>query len=301
MSLAELQDAELNICMKASLAGYWEPSSIGEVLSNLFEQTFPFSKEEKKLIPLFGFNKPLGMSENTQQFPTCFVILELDTPGAWKQRIESGCRKTLALARAKFWLWYEEFKRNPALPYYWMYLTPSTSGLRFVLRTCRPVEHEAHYRQVVRQFLVILYRWTVGRVNPDYFDLRVNQGWFVPTFSEFFDHREAVFEIEPYREETAAVSLSNRLVSFTSSGVQTNNHLFQKAVRLTERKLTYRNGQRNNYVYHLACNCNRFGIAEGDAVAWIGFGVDLGEKEVKAAVRSAYKHHFSENGKFLIR
>lgn len=295
-----LPDINQHLYLKDSLKSSWKPSSEGEVLSNLLETTFPFDKETKQLIPLFGFDKLEGKRDNVQQFPTNFVILELDTPGNWKKQITEGCEKTRWVVQGQTWLWYWQFHYDESLPYYWIYLTPSTCGLRFVLKTNQPVINEAHYIQVVKAFLRLLYRRTNGRINPDYFDIRVNQAWFVPTFAEFFSRREAVFPIQPYQEDPPRKSVPRLAIPAKRSVPPTTaDEQFQLAIRFTERKFSYLHGQRNKYIHNLACNCNRFGLAESYTLQWILARYDLEERETISAVRSAYQHNTSEHGSFL--
>jgi hypothetical protein len=74
--------------------------------------------------------------------------------------------------------------------------------------------------------------------------------------------------------------------------------LFNQQVQFTNQKQAYLNGNRNNYIYCLASNCNRIGIAEMDTVSLIKQNFDLPQLEIKKAVESAYRHHIAEHKKF---
>jgi len=74
--------------------------------------------------------------------------------------------------------------------------------------------------------------------------------------------------------------------------------LFEDCIRFTEQKEQYHSGNRNNFLYLLACNCNRKGIPESIALDFISTNFDLSEPEVRASVKSAYNHHFNEFANF---
>lgn len=80
----------------------------------------------------------------------------------------------------------------------------------------------------------------------------------------------------------------------------TDNHLltFQQQIVFTNQKTKYEDGNRNNYVYMLASNCNRAGIPGEDTYMLCQHHFDLSEKEIKTTVESAYRHHSNEFAKY---
>ncbi len=82
----------------------------------------------------------------------------------------------------------------------------------------------------------------------------------------------------------------------------TNNSeaLYNHCIKFTEKKVQFVEGSRNVFVYQLANNLNRKGVALNEALGYIltDFGYD--EKEVTLAVNSAYgnSHEFGKNEKF---
>ena len=295
----ELQDIDQNICYKKTIKSAWQPSSASEVLSNRLPETVIFSAKEKLNIPVFGFNRRIGDTRNEQLFPTCFVVLELDVPDSWKKAIKEGDQQKFLWARAQAWLWYQQFNLDEALDYYWMYLTPSTCGLRFVLCTDQPVRNALHYEQVVIQFLRILYLKTNGKVNPDYFDILVHQAWFVPTFEHFFSEKRRISPILPFQEPIQSEKIRRKTVSISNFSPNSQETLIQKAIQFTERNFSYTEGQRNKFVHHFACNCNRFGLPQETVENWAIAQFDLEGREIFSAIFSAYRHNTAEFGKFL--
>ena len=304
INLEQLRDPEQNIFMKRRITGVWEGCSVAEVLANrIYPERIVLDQQDKSIMPVLGFNRKVGLRSNEQLFPTHFIVLELDTPAAWKAQIKAGDKKTLQCARAVAHVSFWEFHYHPDLPFYWLYLTPSTCGLRFVLRTNEPIIHEAHYRQEVLRYLRLLYRLTNGRVHMDYHDIRVHQAWFVPVFLEEFSAKEQDWIIEPYQEQLLAevpakvIQLGNE--PKWSLDVQADR--FRLAVVFTERSFSYTPGQRNNYIHHLACNCNRFGLPKDETIALLLAQYDLPEKEIRATVSSVYRNQQHEHGQFINR
>lgn len=66
--------------------------------------------------------------------------------------------------------------------------------------------------------------------------------------------------------------------------------LFKHCVSYTNRKLTYGEGNRNNYIFQLASNCNRRGLTDEQTVYYCCEEFDLPSDEIKITVKSAYKN-----------
>lgn len=69
-----------------------------------------------------------------------------------------------------------------------------------------------------------------------------------------------------------------------------------QAIHLTERKYSYENGNRNNFIYHLACNANRLAIPKDEIKASIINNYDLDEGEVENTIKGAYANNLLEHG-----
>ena len=74
--------------------------------------------------------------------------------------------------------------------------------------------------------------------------------------------------------------------------------LFNQQIQFTNQKASYTDGNRNNYIYLLASNCNRVGLSQSDTEILCTKHYDLPEREIKTAVNSAYSHHTQEHKKF---
>lgn len=73
---------------------------------------------------------------------------------------------------------------------------------------------------------------------------------------------------------------------------------FLHCLSLTEQKSTYTPGTRNNFIYLLANNCNRAGIPQQETHELIRTNFDLPDKEITAAIKSAFQKHSHEFAKF---
>lgn len=74
--------------------------------------------------------------------------------------------------------------------------------------------------------------------------------------------------------------------------------LFNQQIQFTDQKASYTDGNRNNYIYLLASNCNRVGLSQSDTEILCTHHFDLPQREIKSAVTSAYTHHTQEHKKF---
>jgi hypothetical protein len=74
--------------------------------------------------------------------------------------------------------------------------------------------------------------------------------------------------------------------------------VFGKCVDFTDRKSTYSEGNRNNYVHLLAYNCNRAGIPQNIAIGYILKDFDLDHEEATPTINSAYANNAADFAKF---
>jgi Protein of unknown function (DUF3987)/VirE N-terminal domain len=75
--------------------------------------------------------------------------------------------------------------------------------------------------------------------------------------------------------------------------------IFNQQVQFKNQKLSYENGNRNNYIYLLASNCNRVGLSKSDTEILCATHFDLSQREIQTAVNSAFTHHLQEHNSIL--
>lgn len=100
--------------------------------------------------------------------------------------------------------------------------------------------------------------------------------------------------------ENFKVRLADEIPIKAKEPPQSTDYLtvFEECIRFTEQKEQYIEGNRNNFIYLLASNCNRKGIPQEDALDMMYTNFDLDEKEIQASVKSAYQHHTQEFASF---
>lgn len=253
--------------IKKSIKSPWEPAKNSDLKSKLSERLTPFSSEEKLELPQFGFGMMKGVTKNKQLYPTKYIVAELDTPAPFKGRLNEN--EVFEKWSSTFRSVYREVLRDNDLPFWSMYLTPSMCGLRFIVRLKHQVNDEAEYKKSVSLFLHELGSYGA---NESYHDIKVNCGWFVPTFKKYFILRKKIFRNQIENEGNE----SKRLI--------------YKAIRLTEDVKVFENGNRNSFIYFLARNSNRLGIRKNVLLEYISqsdFAYDM--KEICTTVESAYK------------
>lgn len=102
--------------------------------------------------------------------------------------------------------------------------------------------------------------------------------------------------------ETFKVSLTDNSGGSQISTFRHENSFakhFAEAVKQTSVKTEYKEGQRNNFIYLLANNCNRLGIPERKTFDLIHESYDLPINEIEQTIRSAFTHHIEEHGQLI--
>jgi hypothetical protein len=80
---------------------------------------------------------------------------------------------------------------------------------------------------------------------------------------------------------------------------EAKKELFEKCVTFTQEIKDYKEGNRNNFIFQLACNCNRIGLPQVDCLAFTAAEFnDISTHEIKKCVESAYVNNASEFASF---
>lgn len=190
------------------------------------------------------------------------------------------------------------FQKAVAVPYtFCCFRSPSGCGLKILAEVTSPQEHHLFAYNSLAEYYQHELALAIDRSGKD-----ITRLCFVG------------YDPEAYRtisNEKFHVRLNGTLLApkadVKPAAIQTNHQpaeenqyslAFDMQVAFTNQKTEYGQFNRNNYIYLLACNCNRAGIPEQDTLALCLKNYDLKEKEVKASVNSAYGHHEDEFAKF---
>lgn len=165
-------------------------------------------------------------------------------------------------------------------PYtYACFISPGAEGLKIIVRTnATPETHKDTFGA-----LATFYE--------NYLNIFVDQsGKDIP--------RLCLFSFHPHTYLNEESELFNPQNLIQMEARKLNNDpaaLFQHCKRYTDKKKTYNEGNRNNYVHLLACNCNRRGLSEAETLYFICEEFYLPSEEIKATVASAYSNIAEHN------
>lgn len=166
--------------------------------------------------------------------------------------------------------------------------SPSGNGLKVFIQVDSLVQHhDLAYKQVQEY-----YEKQLG-INADPKCKDVTRLCFV-SFDEnaYYNPFATIFAIDIKVEE----KIINQPIQITSNNT---DDVFQYCVDFTNKITQFEKGNRNNYVYQLACNLNRKGVNQLDAEQFIlqNFHHE-NQKEFIKSIESAYRNQAHEFGKF---
>ncbi|WP_322969786.1 DUF3987 domain-containing protein [Faecalibacter sp. LW9] len=166
--------------------------------------------------------------------------------------------------------------------------SPSGNGLKVFIQVDSLLQHhDLAYKQVQEY-----YERQLG-INADPKCKDVTRLCFV-SFDEdaYYNPLATIFAVDTKVEEKVV----NQSVQMTSNNT---DDVFQYCVEFTNKIIQFEKGNRNNYVYQLACNLNRKGVNQLDAEQFIlqNFHHE-NQKEFIKSIESAYRNQAHEFGKF---
>lgn len=164
------------------------------------------------------------------------------------------------------------------------FASPSNNGLKIIVGIdTNEIEHATAYKQVSEFYAGIL------KVEFDPKNKDITRLCFVSydpaTFINPYFENFQVQEVLPLNEKVEIKPIDNDF-----------NEVFKSCISFTNQKEQYVEGNRNNYIYLLASNCNRKGIPVEIAKEFILNEFDLVKDEIEASIKSAYIHHNQEFG-----
>ena len=181
------------------------------------------------------------------------------------------------------------------------FISPSGAGLKIIVQVDSGKEHHAAAFQQVAEYYELSLLFGIDQSGKD-----VSRLCFMSYDPDCYINANAdVFHVdvtqaalpEPPKEKPQAVKSAAQ--NFSPVANDENNSLatFEQCIQFTNQKSTYSEGNRNNYIHLLACNCNRHGILEENAMTWILQNFDLDPNEIQATVHSVYSSNIAEFAK----
>lgn len=171
---------------------------------------------------------------------------------------------------------------------YACFTSPSGDGLKvFIKINTLETQHEPAYKQVQAYYEKEI------NIEADPKCKDITRLCFVSDDTNaFLNESASTFEIALQEQ----APLSEPLFEQAQNSVNT---VFDECVSFTNNILTYNNGNRNNYIYQLACNCNRRGIPHQEAENLITSNFHHeNQTEIRKSIESAFQNNAAEFGKF---
>jgi len=188
------------------------------------------------------------------------------------------------------------FQIFAAIPYTFLcFISPSGNGLKVFIEVNTGAEHhDTAYQQVMKY-----YEDATG-LKADVKCKDITRLCFVShdpqLYKNIYNEKFQVQDVTVEAKPVPVVAIQQPKEESTAADEYLL--LFQQQVLFTNQKTEYANGNRNNYIYQLASNCNRAGMPQSDTEILCSQHFDLPEREIKNSVSSAYKHHQPEFAKF---
>ena len=190
------------------------------------------------------------------------------------------------------------FKVISEIPYTFLcFISPSGNGLKVFIEVNTCLEHhDTAYLQVQKHYedatelkadpsCKDVTRLCFMSYHPEAYRTIQNEK-FIVTLPQIIQEQQTL--AMPALKQVEQAEPENLDVTF----------LFNQQIQFTNQKASYTDGNRNNYIYLLASNCNRVGISQPDTELLCTQHFDLPEREILEAVKSAYTHHAGEFAKF---
>lgn len=160
-------------------------------------------------------------------------------------------------------------------PYtYASFTSPSNEGIKII---CKTTATKETHKQVYDELKNYFEEWLNLFIDAS--------GSDIP--------RLCLFSYDPkaYINEASEIfNPQNILPMNKEKEIQDPQALFEHCKRYTDKKKTYTEGNRNNYIHLLANNCNRKGLTEAECVYFTSVEFDLDSSEVKPTVHSAFNN-----------
>lgn len=182
-----------------------------------------------------------------------------------------------------------------------MFTSPSGNGLKILVKVNSEQENHKEAFLKLQKYFEDLLNLPIDKSGKD-----ITRLCFVSYDTDLFLNENA--SIFPVTEQTEDCHTEHRQQvceqrngssrSVTDNQqLSTDNYLaiYEHCIRFTEKKESYINGNRNNFVHLLACNLNRKGVPLPAAMGYILSDYNYNAQEVMATVNSAYNNVSDHN------
>ena len=177
----------------------------------------------------------------------------------------------------------EILKENPFV--FAFFTSPSGNGLKIFIKVdSGKDEHKETFLKLQRYFEDIL-SLEIDKSGKD-----ITRLCFFSYDPELFVNEACTIFSTHSNQSQEQTTKTNKTSSSQLPDTINYDVLYTHCVQFTEKKESFIDGNRNNFVYQLANNLNRKGVPESVALGYILADYDYNSQEVMAAVRSAYSN-----------
>ena len=177
----------------------------------------------------------------------------------------------------------EKLKENPFV--FAFFTSPSGNGLKIFIKVdSGKDEHKETFLKLQRYFEDIL-SLEIDKSGKD-----ITRLCFFSYDPELFVNEACTIFSTHSNQSQEQTTKTNKTSSSQIPNTINYDVLYTHCVQFTEKKESFIDGNRNNFVYQLANNLNRKGVPESVALGYILADYDYNSQEVMAAVRSAYSN-----------
>lgn len=181
------------------------------------------------------------------------------------------------------------------------FISPSGNGLKIFVRVNSSQENHKEAFITLQKFYEEFLSLPIDKSGKD-----VTRLCFVSYDTDLYLNENATVypvisteDLSPYfnQEQEAEPEMPTIASNGFSTEKFSNDYLatYEHCVRFTEKKESYVNGNRNNFVHLLACNLNRKGVPLPMAMGYILSDYNYNLQEVTATVNSAYNNTHEHN------
>ena len=181
------------------------------------------------------------------------------------------------------------------------FTSPSGNGLKIFVRVNSSQENHKDAFLALQKYYEELLALPIDKSGKD-----VTRLCFVSFDTDLFLNENAsVFpiisteDLRPFIEQNSEAIDEPKIEDFSSLNFQHPSSdflpIYEHCVRFTEKKESYINGNRNNFVHLLACNLNRKGVPLPASMGFILSDYNYDAQEVMTTVNSAYKNVVEHN------
>lgn len=181
------------------------------------------------------------------------------------------------------------------------FTSPSGNGLKIFVKVNSSQENHKDAFLALQKYYEELLALPIDKSGKD-----VTRLCFVSFDTDLFLNENAsIFpiisteDLRPFIEQNSEVIDEPKIEDFSSQNFQHPSSdflpIYEHCVRFTEKKESYINGNRNNFVHLLACNLNRKGVPLPASMGFILSDYNYDAQEVMTTVNSAYKNVVEHN------